>query len=90
MPPHWRARKKSEWNMGTYETTELDHQAIDWCIRNGIKIAPFAKQPGEWYIDITVNNKTNRSPHIYGKDVCLLYTSPSPRDRQKSRMPSSA
>ena len=24
------------------------------------------------------------------RDVCLLYTSPSPRDRQKSRMPSSA
>ena len=24
------------------------------------------------------------------KYVCLLYTSPSPRDRQKSRMPSSA
>ena len=23
-------------------------------------------------------------------EVCLLYTSPSPRDRQKSRMPSSA
>ena len=27
----------------------------------------------------------------YGQDKnCLLYTSPSPRDRQKSRMPSSA
>ena len=26
-----------------------------------------------------------------GNDIhCLLYTSPSPRDRQKSRMPSSA
>ena len=25
---------------------------------------------------------------IFG--ICLLYTSPSPRDRQKSRMPSSA
>ena len=25
-----------------------------------------------------------------GYDTCLLYTSPSPRDRQKSRMPSSA
>ena len=25
-----------------------------------------------------------------GNNVCLLYTSPSPRDRQKSRMPSSA
>ena len=28
----------------------------------------------------------NQSP----AEVCLLYTSPSPRDRQKSRMPSSA
>ena len=26
----------------------------------------------------------------YGGETCLLYTSPSPRDRQKSRMPSSA
>ena len=26
----------------------------------------------------------------YGIYTCLLYTSPSPRDRQKSRMPSSA
>ena len=27
---------------------------------------------------------------IYAGTACLLYTSPSPRDRQKSRMPSSA
>ena len=27
---------------------------------------------------------------IGNASVCLLYTSPSPRDRQKSRMPSSA
>ena len=27
---------------------------------------------------------------VYGRGACLLYTSPSPRDRQKSRMPSSA
>ena len=26
----------------------------------------------------------------FDSDTCLLYTSPSPRDRQKSRMPSSA
>ena len=31
--------------------------------------------------------KIVRQRHSYG---CLLYTSPSPRDRQKSRMPSSA
>ena len=30
-------------------------------------------------------------PNFLGvSDDCLLYTSPSPRDRQKSRMPSSA
>ena len=27
---------------------------------------------------------------VYWDNTCLLYTSPSPRDRQKSRMPSSA
>ena len=29
-------------------------------------------------------------PGIKESKICLLYTSPSPRDRQKSRMPSSA
>ena len=28
--------------------------------------------------------------NYHGHNYCLLYTSPSPRDRQKSRMPSSA
>ena len=33
----------------------------------------------------------NGSTVVYSDvDDCLLYTSPSPRDRQKSRMPSSA
>ena len=30
------------------------------------------------------------SADVINLDICLLYTSPSPRDRQKSRMPSSA
>ena len=30
-----------------------------------------------------------RNPSAAQKQFCLLYTSPSPRDRQKSRMPSS-
>ena len=30
------------------------------------------------------------SPCLREYGICLLYTSPSPRDRQKSRMPSSA
>ena len=32
---------------------------------------------------------TKESPEFI-RDVCLLYTSPSPRDRTRSRMPSSA
>ena len=36
--------------------------------------------------DDTLANKLNLS--LYG--YCLLYTSPSPRDRTRSRMPSSA
>ena len=41
-------------------------------------------------------SERNAHPHIAAGKVaivhngCLLYTSPSPRDRQKSRMPSSA
>ena len=36
-------------------------------------------------------NLTTTGGGIMGQtDACLLYTSPSPRDRQKSRMPSSA
>ena len=31
-----------------------------------------------------------RQVEITGPDACLLYTSPSPRDRTRSRMPSSA
>ena len=33
---------------------------------------------------------TDKGVHYLQGSSCLLYTSPSPRDRQKSRMPSSA
>ena len=38
-----------------------------------------------------VNAYDDEAKHILVRQLfCLLYTSPSPRDRQKSRMPSSA
>ena len=38
-----------------------------------------------------MSEKIKGSPSIYKEDnICLLYTSPSPRDRTRSRMPSSA
>ena len=49
-------------------------------------------------ITLTARGKSGGSPipmagipyHAAENYLCLLYTSPSPRDRQKSRMPSSA
>ena len=46
-------------------------------------------------VDLADENGINLSSTSIGHDItatldCLLYTSPSPRDRQKSRMPSSA
>ena len=42
--------------------------------------------------DSVIRNIEALPEGLYGSIVyiCLLYTSPSPRDRQKSRMPSSA
>ena len=37
--------------------------------------------------DLFINTRSGMRPTY---KACLLYTSPSPRDRQKSRMPSSA
>ena len=53
------------------------------------------------YRDYLINYLNKKFPNARKEDIedavqnaiiksCLLYTSPSPRDRQKSRMPSSA
>ena len=43
------------------------------------------------HIDVkAVNQAINWLEQSEQHHICLLYTSPSPRDRQKSRMPSSA
>ena len=41
-------------------------------------------------IRISQTKQVRSMGNLYGHTACLLYTSPSPRDRQKSRMPSSA
>ena len=42
------------------------------------------------YIRLDDCNKSRLWDEIPPKAICLLYTSPSPRDRTRSRMPSSA
>ena len=46
-------------------------------------------QPGQESEYLRASEKHDL-PMLTGLWTCLLYTSPSPRDRQKSRMPSSA
>mgnify|MGYP003324104832 CR=1 FL=1 len=58
------------------ELVDLTIYVIDVCMGADI---PRKKGPALMKSDMLVVNK-----------ICLLYTSPSPRDRQKSRMPSSA
>src|SRR5678810_1507314 len=41
------------------------------------------------FVTVGLDLETGWSPQLLASS-CLLYTSPSPRDRQKSRMPSSA
>ena len=67
----------------------LPASTIDWQIDDGVAEIPIeARSPEE------VTHIQGRSPDGQITSVqlspCLLYTSPSPRDRQKSRMPSSA
>ena len=47
----------------------------------------------DWFFDISDSASLRVFGQFFDADnngACLLYTSPSPRDRQKSRMPSSA
>ena len=72
-------------------TTDLCHQVAVDAIQMGLDISKV-------YQNIYENSSVSRMKLLgnviqklnYDCNDCLLYTSPSPRDREKSRMPSSA
>ena len=71
------------------EDTIHVNTAIDWTTRWNTKVngtGYMAKNP-LYAFDIPHQDVTNIFSNT---DACLLYTSPSPRDRTRSRMPSSA
>ena len=70
------------------ERTELLDQVDDYLLPRLRRVdAPLLAVLG----GSTGAGKSTITNSLVGSDVtCLLYTSPSPRDRQKSRMPSSA
>ena len=77
------------WRLGDDADTSPAHvQAkIESCLEQGITTMDQADIYGGYEAEEILGHAFKAAPHL--KD-CLLYTSPSPRDRQKSRMPSSA
>ena len=53
-------------------------------------LSRFTREHPNDTISLDVENSTHVLQQLERGEACLLYTSPSPRDRQKSRMPSSA
>ena len=80
-------------------------KAVTWHGKRDVRVEvvpdPRIQEPTDAIVKITSTNICGSDLHLYEVlgpfmhegDIlghCLLYTSPSPRDRQKSRMPSSA
>ena len=82
-------------NDGTITTTQIQ---VAWSVGTAHNFIITNLNDGPVRITVTPNNglefSTRQLGHAGGgvnhHNLCLLYTSPSPRDRQKSRMPSSA
>ena len=62
----------------------------NWSTKNFILRAIQKVKEGIIAVKLERNFTKEEILTLYLNTVCLLYTSPSPRDRQKSRMPSSA
>ena len=77
--------------MPRHYAPELRRRVID-LIEEGRSVREVAEMvdPTEATIYAWWNQHLVDSGRKAGTPTCLLYTSPSPRDRQKSRMPSSA
>ena len=51
---------------------------------------PVCKYISDWLSKAGIKSEILESSPNRGNIICLLYTSPSPRDKRQSRMPSSA
>ena len=66
-----------------------DVRAFDWYLRASLKGHPGAQSGIGWYYEVGRGLPAPDYVRAY-LWYCLLYTSPSPRDKRQSRMPSSA
>ena len=99
LPEELGELSKINWNEFEFQTKSLDNTLDRYTIEDdGQMYKEETKQKlvedGEkTHIEIVedgIEKSYFTGELIFNTWVCLLYTSPSPRDRQKSRMPSSA
>ena len=74
-----------------YHNVNYDQEAIDACVKLSDRYVTDRLLPDK---AIDVMDEVGARVHLKNinvpQNICLLYTSPSPRDRTRSRMPSSA
>ena len=58
--------------MGQTPFSESLWEAQRWCIREGIYIAPRAKNDTAWYVVITNKGNVNATPDTFGKTEIWL------------------
>ena len=61
--------KANAWDMGSYLPEKEDTEAMIWCTKNNIKIAPEGTTAGNWVVVISINGRINKSPESYKKNV---------------------
>ena len=83
------AKHEKEFAMLGQELAELEAKHVQrmTALRAELEVGKESHRAGNESNDITINGLDKMPKHT---QHCLLHTSPSPRDRQKSRMPSSA
>lgn len=55
--------------MGDYSPSQKDIEAQRWCLKNDIRIAPFAHDNSHWWIDVMIGKKSKRSPNYFTKGL---------------------
>ena len=90
----WRYQESAQRNRITHLATDTYLDLLSSSSRQALGYRPdlvICDEPAAWppndgaYLYAALKTSLTKRPN-----ACLLYTSPSPRDRQKSRMPSSA
>ena len=102
---YYRAQSFAENGRTTEDTREVDNQLVNLAARRGyLEVTEDGNiDTQDYYAPKRSLDADIQAVHTFYRDsgegdkadqlskyACLLYTSPSPRDRQKSRMPSSA